>query len=122
MTYKDFENTIGIVEGLTSQETKITDFKLSSKILKLKRWYMPLLEEYQTGAIAVNSKMETFGITKFGGYLSGSKEDYDKWQEDTKEFLATEIEWTDIKFTEEEFENCTVSLEILSKMDDSKLI
>lgn len=122
MTYNDFQKMIGIVEGLTSPETKITDFVLSKKILQLKRWYTPLLEEYQAGATAVNSKMDTFGINRFGGYLSGSKEDYDKWQEDTKEFLAIEISDCPVKFTESEFENCIVNLSILSQMEDVKII
>ena len=113
---------IGIVEGLTSPETKITNFVLSKKILQLKRWYTPILEEYQAGANAVNSKMDTFGIDRFAGYLSGSKEDYDKWQDETKAFLDLEVPDCDIKFTEEEFEGSTVNLSILSQMDDCKLI
>lgn len=122
MLTKEFEKMIGIVEGLTSPETKITDFKLSRKILKLKRWYDPILEEYQAGATAINTQVTTFGLNKFGGYLSGSKEDYEKYQNDVKEFLNSEVENCDIKFKEDDFENCTVNLSILSKMEDAKLI
>lgn len=126
MKYKDFEKAIGVVEGLTSPETKITNFKLSSKIIKLKRWYNPILEEYQAGANAINEKWlapKTFGLNQFGGYLSGSKEDYDNYQKDIIEnFKETKIEELEIEFTEAEFEGSVVNCSILSKLDDMGIL
>ena len=121
MNFKEFEKAIGLVEGLTSPETKITDAKLSSKILKLKRWYMPLLEEYNAGASAISLKWiapKTFGVNHLGGYLSGNKADYDQYQKETIEFLNTNIDDRGIEFTEAELEGCTINLSIISQMDD----
>jgi hypothetical protein len=125
-TRKDIQETvIPLLEWIYSPATSITDLSLAKKFLKLKRWATPLIEEHNIGVETLHKKFiepKKFGLNKVGGFLSGDKEEFDKYLEENKGYLEEEIPELDLKIKESEIEGSKIPVQALMLLDEAGIL
>jgi len=123
---KDFQDFIvPAMHQLANPATIITERSLSLKLLKLKRWFNPVLEDHNESAKAIKEKYitpGTFGVDRGNDFLSGNREDFYNWKKETREFLDEEIPECDISFEDSEFEGSTINFSTFSLLNDAGLL
>ena len=126
MLKKEIPNSIiPFLEEAKSPETKIPSISLRKKILKLNRWIKPISEEVEEERKAINDKFNpgsNFKLNRIGGFLSGDKDKFNEYAKELDNLFSEKIKDCDIKFKEEEFDECTISLNALMSLDNAGLL
>ena len=107
------------------EQCTIKDFKLTSKILKLKRFYKDDIEELQEQFNTLQEKYfkePTFEVNENGTFKSGEIKDYESFIVDNIELLKEEIKEYEAKFTLEDFEGSEIAHWVINLLDDAGLL
>lgn len=117
---------VPLINGFNNkEECTIKDCKLTSKILKFKRFYKDDIEELQEQGNALNEKYITpkfFEMESNGTFKSGDSKKYEEFLKENKELLLEEVKEYENKFNLEDFEDSEIAHWIINMLDDAELL